>query len=487
MSASAEKPTASLFRVARNAASLLTSDVLNKATTFVVYALVARYADARAFGQLSLGLLLLYTFQVFACSGLPTLMTRDLARRPRRTTKYFMAGSMVAGCAAFAATLAMALFASAMGYESDTRLVLMILAISLPLQAFSAATEAIFRAWERMHYIAFANVPANVLKMVGALVLLRAGYGVAAIAALVVGCRAAVLLAEWALVVPLIDRREVRVDLNYVKRLAKGGATFLGIDGLIALWGSLDAVLISKMCGESDVGLYSAAWQLLVPAGLVFQSLVSSVFPMMCQKAPSDSPRLKEMVCWLVEFLCLIGCPLAVGLYFLAEPCLVLLYGDAEFRASADMVRVLLAVLVLQTLTSALGHALWARLQERVTLRIVAVNAIVNLIAGVILIDRFGVLGAAIASLAAWIVNAVQHHRACTRAIVRIPILATTWKAAIASLAMASCFVALRGAGPVAAAISAAVAYVAVAGTLMIMSAGGLKELRAGYFAPLLE
>src|SRR3954463_4653308 len=88
-SRSHESSIALMRRVVINAMSLLTSDVLNKAATFMVYALVGRYCGARAFGQLSLGLMLLYTFQVFASAGLPTLITRDVAKMPRSAGRYF--------------------------------------------------------------------------------------------------------------------------------------------------------------------------------------------------------------------------------------------------------------------------------------------------------------------------------------------------------------------------------------------------------------
>jgi O-antigen/teichoic acid export membrane protein len=477
--------TGPLRRVAKNAASLLTCEVLNKAATFVVYVLVARHADTRAFGQLSLGLLLVYTFQVFACGGLPTLITRDLATERRRTAKYFMAGSVVVAVAALGATLLMALFAVLMHYPRDTTVVLSILALSLTPYALATVTEAIFRAWERMQYIAYANVPINILKMAGAYLMLRAGYGVIAVALLLVACRAATLAIEWALFFAKIERPAMHVDMRYVRRLIRQGSTFLGIDGLIAVWGSLDVILISKMSGEADVGLYSAAWQLLVPASLVFQSAVSSVFPLMCKKVRSDQSSFSALVRWLVEFLLLLGCPVIIGMFALAKPGLLLLYGDSSYLAAANVMRLLLAVLVLQTVTNVLGHALWAGLQERITLRIVAVNVTVNLVAGIFLIHAYGIMGAALAALITWGVNAVQHYLACSRLIIRIPLFATAWKAAVGGGVMAVCFLAMPGTGMVLPSLAAAVAYVVVVGTLLILTAGGLKELRAGYFAPL--
>ena len=74
MTSPVREPESVVARFAGNVASLLTSDVLNKATTFAIYAMVSRYVGMHSFGQLSLGLLLLYTFQVFATIGLPTLL-----------------------------------------------------------------------------------------------------------------------------------------------------------------------------------------------------------------------------------------------------------------------------------------------------------------------------------------------------------------------------------------------------------------------------
>ncbi len=60
----------SRFRtVLSNTVSLMASDVINRVSSFVIYALVGRYMGAFAFGQISLALSLFYTFQVFAVAG----------------------------------------------------------------------------------------------------------------------------------------------------------------------------------------------------------------------------------------------------------------------------------------------------------------------------------------------------------------------------------------------------------------------------------
>jgi O-antigen/teichoic acid export membrane protein len=476
-----------LGKIAANAASLLTSDVLNKATTFGIYALLARYSDPRSFGQLSLGLLLLYTFQVFAVMGLPTVMTRQISKRPSRAGRCLGAAGLIVAATSLTTTAALALFTTAMQYERDTAIVILLLSFGLPPYALAIALESVFRGWEKMELIAFANVPVNLIKVAAAWWLLRKGHGVEAVACLLVGCRIAILLIEgWLYFVH--QRRSAgadlfTIDLRYVRRLASKASTFFGMDAVIAIWGSANVVLLSKLAGEAEVGIYSAAWQLMVPARLFYQSIVNSVFPQMCRTMAAAPSRLKEMLQWIIEFLFAIGLPLSVALFFLAEPGLLLLYGEMEFAAAGDIVRILVGVLLLHTLTSALGNALWAASRERITLRIVVVNLAVNIVVAAILIPPFGAVGAAVAALAAWTVNAVQHYVACSSLLPGVSLAQSSWKPMVAGAAMASVFVILPNAVPWLAAAIAGATYICVMALLLFVSLGGREGRRESFWA----
>ena len=133
--------------IARNAASLLTSDVFNRVTTFVVYAMVARFLGAFEFGQLSLALSLFFAFHAFAGAGLRTLITRDVARDRTLTSRYLVHASVLV-VAAFALSLAvLALFVVAIGYTRDTAVLVLLLALGLLPYALSTTMEGIFQAW----------------------------------------------------------------------------------------------------------------------------------------------------------------------------------------------------------------------------------------------------------------------------------------------------------------------------------------------------
>src|SRR5438132_9521869 len=70
----------SLRNIGGNALSILSSDVMNRATSFVLYAMVARHLGTFEFGQLSLAFSLFYVFQVSAVAGLKILIAATIAQ-----------------------------------------------------------------------------------------------------------------------------------------------------------------------------------------------------------------------------------------------------------------------------------------------------------------------------------------------------------------------------------------------------------------------
>jgi O-antigen/teichoic acid export membrane protein len=194
------------MRLFRNAASILASDVFNRGSTFLLYVLVGRYLGQREFGQLSLALALFYVFQVLAGAGLKVCITRQVAKDATKTDECLLLGSAVAAVFAlvsFAATLA---FVEIMAYPADTARVILLLNAALLPFALSAVCEGVLQGHERMHHIAQATLPANVLKAGAAFVLLTTGHALDAVVAVVFVSYVAVLLVEWSLVLRHVTR-----------------------------------------------------------------------------------------------------------------------------------------------------------------------------------------------------------------------------------------------------------------------------------------
>jgi O-antigen/teichoic acid export membrane protein len=127
---------------------------------------------------------------------------------------------------------------------------------------------------------------------------------------------------------------------------------------------------------------------------------------------------LKLLAEYTLLWLLAAAIPASVLLFVLADPILSLLYGSQKFHQAAPVLRILVWSLIFTACTHALGQVLLAGRREVITLRIVIVNAVVNLTLGVLLIERLGPLrGAPLATLIAGFVNVVQHYVPVSRLV----------------------------------------------------------------------
>ena len=472
---------ASLPGIAANVVSILSSDVMNRATTFVLYALVARHLGAHEFGQLALALTLFYTFQVLAAAGLKTLITREVAKDRALTARYLVNGSLVAFASSSLAVGALLLFVFLMDYAPDTAAVIVLLALGLLPYALSAVFDAIFQAWERMHYIAFASLPVNVARIGLAYLALQQGFGLYHLIVMLMASYAVVVGIEWWLVRRVLDGPLPRPEPRFSTELVRSTTTFLGIDVLIAVSASLNVIVLSKLASETDVGLYSAAVQVLVPMGLLLQSVALGIFPLMCKQLDPGFVGMKRIAEQAIVLLMAVVLPVTVGAFMLADAALLLLYGNEDFLPAADLLRIAVWSLVPLALTTILGHVLMAAGRERLTLGLVAAHLVGNLVLGLLLIGQLGAVGAVVVVLLDRVIGLGGHYVLVSRLIGRVGLATLAWRPIVASAVMGAWLAVVRSEGLIVAAVTGGVVYASVLLILTVWALGGPRHVRARY------
>jgi O-antigen/teichoic acid export membrane protein len=476
-----------LRKAGGNALSILTSDAMNRVTSFVLYALVARHLGTHEFGQLSLALTLFYIFQVLAVAGLKTLTIRQVTKDHSQTRRYFINGCATVAFSSFSSLVALFGFVGLMHYPADTTLVILLMSLGLFPYAISAICEGIFQAWEQMHLIPYVNVPVNIAKVGCAFFLLTRRSGLYVVVLVLLFSLLTAALLEVCIILRRFPAQPASVDPQFCLAMFRSAVTFLGIDGTIALMSSLNVLLLSKLATETEVGLYSAATQLMVPLLLVYQSIGQSVFPLMCRRVEPGFQTLKRISEQVIEILLILALPAVAGLYFLGDWALSILYKNPAFQQALPALRIVAWVLISQVFTSVLGQVLVASHRERVTLRIVAVDTLFNLLIGWPLISFFGLRGAAIALLLTRLVDCCQHYIPVARLFSGIPLARIIWKPSVAGVCMTAYFLLPLSQAGILRGVSAATVYGATLIALTIWASGGLREFKNKYLFPLTE
>ena len=468
-------------KVVTNAVSLLASDVTNRVATFALYAMVGRYLGPYEFGQLSLGITLFQTFQLFAIGGLKTYLTREVSKEKCLTSKYFINGSLVVLMFSLVSVIALIVLTKLLNYTADTEFIVYLMALALLPYALSVICDALFQAWEKMHYITYANVVTNIIKISLGFVILSLNQPLKQVVYLIVFCHVGTLILKLIFLSKYIKIGWQKIEFVFCKTIFKATLTFLGIDGLMAVMFSFNILLLSKLAGEIEVGLFTAANQLMIPISIVFESIMLSVFPIMCRNFKSSSMELKQVSKHLIEILLLLVIPTCMGLFFLANPLLLLLYGNEGFSTSTNVLRILVWVMILRVFTQVLGRVLLASLKERITLRILVVNLISTFLLAPILISQFGVIGAAFTALLVRVIDFVQHYQAVSNVFSKLELGLLAWKPIVASFGMSLYLGITKSQNLFISIISASLVYAIFLGGLFLWSLGGMDKLKTKY------
>ena len=411
--------------------------MVNRAITFVLYALIARYLGTYEFGQMSLTLTLFYLLQSLAPTGLKTLLVRDVATHKEDTSRYLINGIFVALVSSLGALSILLVFLEVMKYSADTDLIIMVVSASLIPYSLSAVCEAIFQAHEKIRYITFANVPVSLARGLLAFTLLELGFSLTWVGIIFFISYSATFILEWILLTRHIARPHFRVDLRFCWQIGRNSLAFLGLQSLVALSGSIVPIFLSKSAGEIEVGFLNAANQLTQPIMLLIQSTATSLFPRMSQHFDVSLQSLKRVSERILEVLSIMTFPAVVGLFYYAGPALLLLYQKTEFSAATIVLQLSVWALIVKVITAILGRSLLAAHRERTVLIIMAVETAASFVLAAWLVPSYGLIGAAVAGLGISLVETVLHVVPSWRMYGSINFFAAFWKAALASLVMA--------------------------------------------------
>lgn len=475
-----------VHKIGRNTFSILTSDVINRATTFVLYALVARHMGGGEFGQLSLALTFFYISQVFALGGMKTLIIREVAKDRDSTGAYFINGCGIVAAFSLTAIAAQWGFIRLMHYTAATSHFIMLLSLGLVPYTVSGICEAIFQAWERMHYVAYVNTPVNIAKLGAAFLLLTKNSSLDTIVLILLCSLTAGVALELWLIMRRFPALHGSFDFRFCLATARCGFTFLGIDGIVAVLCGLNFLFLSKTTNEVQVGLYNATTQVVAPFLLVYQSIARSIFPIMCRKSDPSFRSLKKIAEQAIEALLILAVPAVAAIYFLGGRALLLLYQNPVFAQAFPALRIVSGILILQVFTTVLGQVLVASHRESATLRIVAVDTLANLIVGWPLIHWFGLAGAAVALLVTALVDFSQHYIRVSRLFSGFPLAKVGWKPLLGTTFMVIFLAASSNPTAIFTVVSAGFIYSAVLLALAIAACGGYREFKNRY-RPLLS
>ncbi|HEY54062.1 MAG TPA: flippase [Caldilineae bacterium] len=398
--------------VARNTLFLSAAQGIRILLAFVLILYIANVYGAAWQGKFSILLAFLNIFMVLASFGMPRLITREVARDYDAGNHYFWSALVAQGGTTLMFMVIMVVVVALMPYPADTKQMLWLAVLALPLFSIYSLAGALLRAHERMQYLVYAEVLSAVTQLVVAVVLLSAGAGVLALAVVRIagiGLAALVVLIS-ALALHFI--RRPRFDLRFSWRLLRESSDFFGMAAFDSALQRLDILVLSVVAGEVATGIYDAAFQLIKVLMVLTLSFTDAIYPALSRLYLQARERFALAAGKALQYGLILILPIAVGTTVLAPDIITLLYRRASYAAAGDVLAVLAWVLLAYFVQIFLTRTLIAGNRPRAAFHITAIMVGLGVVILAGLTSLFGPVGAAWGLLLVYLIGALLAWRA---------------------------------------------------------------------------
>lgn len=424
-------------RLFLNGTAVLAGEAVARIATMAVALLVARRFGPEALGDYGFAIAVASILGSVPDFGLHLYTVREIARSPLEARRVFwkvhwvklaLTGLVVTFTLAFSVWI----------IPGGERAVLLgIFATRAVLHSFSQATMAVFRAFERMHYLAIQQLTnaAVVCAWITVSHFLAGGLPVVA-AGLVAGQTAETLLG-WSILRRWPQSFRVVWPCGAVKSLVLACLPIGVTAMLLSVSLRMDVLVLSRYVGGAELGQFSAAIWFVTAAFLGASLLTSVLFPKLARLLASPSPRGGNYVGSLLKNALWVG-GLAGLAVWLSAPVLVRMMWGNEFVPAIVTLRSLTPALPLVFLNTILFYVFVASGRQVVCLVALSTGVLFGIAFSVPMSASYGAVGCALAGVAReLVVNATYLLFLRRRSETRLPALAILRVVVVASLAAA--------------------------------------------------
>lgn len=192
--------------------------------------------------------------------------------------------------------------------------------------------------------------------------------------------------------------QRLSVNLRVGKQLLSESKYYIIPSLMVVIFQNTDRIMIKLMVGETETGFYSAAITCIGISAFVFSAILDSARPVILEEKERNPKLYEKRMIQLYSIITCLSLAQSVGMTVLSKPLVFLLYG-AEYSKTAGI----LAVAVWYNTFGHYGSVrnIWilAEGKQKYLTGINIVGALANVVLNFFLIQIWGAVGAAVASV----------------------------------------------------------------------------------------
>ena len=388
-------------RIVGNFGLLTAFKLLSDVFTFGLFVALSRIFGETGIGAYSFAVGIGSGFAVLADFGLYRLSIKDLARRDEDFGQELASTLALRVILTGLSLLALGVTAAVLPVDHEViRPVLFIVGLHLVLYAIANGLGSVLIARQDMYLAAKIDFGAKVLAAVAGVAMALAGLSLPVVL--------------WAL--PAATALQIVVSTEVVRRKYNPTGARPDRPAMASLWHESlpfftstlvryvtirsDVVLLGFLRGAAAAGVYNVAYRVVFLLMYIPHYASLAVFPVISRFHHQRSSQTRELIQTSLGWMILIGVPISVGLALIAEPLIQLVFGR-QFQRAVPVLQALAWLFFLSCVRNMLATIMTASDQQSQRSRLESIAAAIAIAGNLVLIVRYGLMGAAAAVLVA--------------------------------------------------------------------------------------
>lgn len=421
--------------VAKNTFALFIMNFIILVLGLVFNVTVAREFGSSAFGKFSFALAFTSIFAIIIDFGIGQLAIRDISRDQKQTKRYLGNVLFIKIILSIIYFGLIVCVINAIQYPMDTKLLVYIFGIYAIFSSLKGTFISIFNAFEKMEYNLIVTVIDKAVIVLFGLFLIYSGYDIIHVSSVYIIATILSLVLSFVITTKKIVVTEFKVDLHFCKYLIKTAIPFGIFAIFLTLNNRVDSVMLSIIKGDSDVGLYNAAYTLITALYIIPSSFISALFPLFSRLSSNSTISLTKVYEKACKFLMILAIPIVIGTIILADKIIILLYGET-YASSIVPLQILVISIIPVFMHNVLGTLILALNKEKNAVPMWAICATINIVLNLIFIPKYGPIGASFTTLVSETLLCIEFYYFVSKYISCLSVKQMLYKPFIASSMM---------------------------------------------------
>lgn len=375
-----------------NAFWIMLGRVFQIVLTFITTMLVTRYLGPTEYGQITLAFSYVAIFMPIANLGLNDIIVKQLIDNREKNDEIIGTTIVIRTISSLLSMMTVFIIVKLI---SDNPI--------LPYLALIQAVSLVFQAYECIMYFyqskllskktgiiyAISYTLTSIFRII-CLIIKKDIYWFAFAVALDYMVIAILLLVSY-----FKDGNRLKFSINMIKTLIGKSSPYLFSGVLTVISGKADSILLGKFIDETNVGYYAAATTLCNAWPFVLTAIIDSASPIIISLFNENKELYKKRLKQLYASIFYIGVFVAIVFTVFSDLIITIIFGSAYIEASIP-----LKIASWSTIFSYFGVArfIWAQCENKQhnERKIALCGVIFNVLSNLVLINIFGIKGAAI-------------------------------------------------------------------------------------------